>query len=273
MKHIDSDECHNILLSLAFVFDEICKRHQIPYFMLNGTMLGAVRHQGFIPWDDDMDFGVERKYFPELIKALSEELPAYLKVNTLENSDYVFSNFLKIEDTRTEVVEHWYDNARGIGIWIDIFPLDHGCANYWLTTLFAACIFCLLMIKDYLYYDPKFRKGFKKWIAIIVCKINLISIKKRLRYIDKLISRHTKEKSGYLVNYYGRLRKKGIIPKKIFGSPKAYPFENLILTGVEHADTYLSALYGNYMQMPTKDKQAKHTLGMYYKSVIQQEQE
>ena len=265
MRKININECQHILITLASAFDGICKRHHIPYYMLNGTMLGAIRHQGFIPWDDDMDFGVERRYFPRLIKALSEELPDHLKVTTLENCNHVFYNFLKIEDTRTEVIEHWRDDERGIGIWIDIFPLDHGCVGYWLTRLFAACIFFRLILIDYLYFDPKYRRGFKKWIAILLRKTNLISIPKRLASIEKLISRHTKEKSCYLVSYYGRLRKKGIIRKEVFGASQVYPFENITLTGVEDPHAYLSALYGNYLQIPPDEKRRNHISDMYYK--------
>jgi lipopolysaccharide cholinephosphotransferase len=264
MKEIAIDECHNILITLASAFDEICSRHQIPYYMIGGTMLGAVRHKGFIPWDDDMDFGVERKYFPKLIKALSEELPEHLKVRTLDNCDFIFSNFFKIENSRTEVVENWHDNTKGIGICIDIFPLDNGRKKYLQTILLSMYISFLLMIKDYLYFDPKFRRGFRKNIAIILRKTNTIPIKKRLKYIDHLIVKHANDASGLLINFYG-WRGKEIIQKQVFGSPQTYQFENITLTGVENTDAYLSALYGNYMQLPPEEKRTGHTSSMYFK--------
>jgi len=265
MKNIDIDECHNILITIASAFDEICRRHQIPYYMIGGTMLGAVRHQGFIPWDDDMDFAVERTYFPKLLKALSEELPSHLKVRTLDNSDAIFSNFFKIEDTRTEVIEQWHDHTTGMGITIDIFPLDNGRKNYFQTKLLAMYVFFLLILKDYVYFDPKFRRGFKKVLAIILRKTNLILLKKRLKYIDNLIVKYTKDESGYLINYYGRWRSKEILSKNIFGDPKMYPFENLTLSGVENSDAYLTALYGNYMQLPPEEKRINHIHAMSYK--------
>ena len=258
MKHIDINECHNILLTLASAFDEICRRHQIPYYMIGGTMLGAIRHRGFIPWDDDMDFGVERRYIPKLLQALSEELPSHLKVRTVDNSEHIFSNFFKIEDIRTEVIDHWHDSPLGIGICMDVFPLDNGRNTYFQTRILATYIYFLLIIKDYLHFDPKYRWGFKKWIAIILRKTNCIPIKRRLEYIDNLISRHTQAASAYLINYYGRWRTKEIIPKKIFGIPQAYPFENITLTGVENPDVYLSSLYGNYMQLPLEAKRTAH---------------
>ena len=64
-KTISLPECHNILLNIAIDFHNTCAKHNIPYYMLGGTQLGAVRHKGFIPWDDDMDFGVPRMYFEQ----------------------------------------------------------------------------------------------------------------------------------------------------------------------------------------------------------------
>lgn len=66
MRKISIEELHAKLLDIAKVFHQICERHQIPYYMISGTMLGAVRHKDIIPWDDDMDFGVPREYFDEL---------------------------------------------------------------------------------------------------------------------------------------------------------------------------------------------------------------
>jgi len=264
MREIDIDECHHILLSLASSFDEICKRHHIPYYMIGGTMLGAVRHKGFIPWDDDMDFGVERRYLPKLLKALSDELPSQFKVRTVDNSEHIFSNFFKIEDIRTEVIDYWHDNPMGMGICIDVFPLDHGRNSYFQTRLLAMYIYFLLIVKDYLYFDPTYRRGFKKWVAIILRKTNFISIKKRLKYIDNLISRHTKADSAYWINFYGRWRSRELMPKKIFGDPQIFQFENITLHGVENPNAYLSSLYGNYMQLPPENKRTNHIKKMYF---------
>ena len=265
MREIYIDECHNILLTIASEFDKICKRHQIPYYMIGGTMLGAIRHQGFIPWDDDMDFGVERRYIPKLLQALSEELPSHLKIRTLDNCEYVFWSFYKIEDIRTDVTNHLHDSSMGIGICIDIFPLDNGRNTYLQTRLLAMYIFFQLIIKDYLYFDPKYRRGFKKWVAIFLHKTNFISIKKRLTYIENIINRHTKATSGYLINFHGRWRTKEIMQKQIFGTPQIYHFENIILYGVEDPNTYLSLLYGNYRQLPPEEKRTNHINTMCYK--------
>ena len=265
MKDIDSDECHNLLIAIASSFDEICKRHQIPYYIIGGTMLGAIRHRGFIPWDDDMDFGVERQYIPQLLRALDEELPPHLKIRTLDNCENIFYGFYKIEDIRTEVNYHWHQETSGMGISIDIFPLDHGRNGFFPTKLFAGYIFFLLIIKDYIYFDPANRRGFKKWMAILLRLTHIVSVRKRMKHIDHLISKHTKVSSPYFVNYHGRWRTKEIMPKIIFGTPQVYPFENIILPGIEQPDIYLKTLYGDYMQLPPEEQRFNHSIRKLYK--------
>ena len=114
-------------LKIAKEFAKICERHNIPYYMLEGTMLGAVRHKGFIPWDDDMDFGVPLEHFDEVINLLKKELPAPYKCSTYKDSKCVFFSFFKIEDTSTVLDDKQLPCrlANKIGINIDVFPLVH----------------------------------------------------------------------------------------------------------------------------------------------------
>ena len=97
----DISEVHQILLGIAKEFDRICRENDIPYYMLGGTMLGAVRHKGFIPWDDDMDFGVPRPYYDRLVSVLESELLHPYRCCTYRNNQGVFAPFVKIDDYRT----------------------------------------------------------------------------------------------------------------------------------------------------------------------------
>ena len=97
MRQIESaEELHGILLGIGRAFDDLCRKHNIPYYMLGGTMLGAVRHGGIIPWDDDLDFGVPREFFDRLKQVLSDELPDPYRVVTLEKSDSMLNEIIKI---------------------------------------------------------------------------------------------------------------------------------------------------------------------------------
>ena len=87
MKQLDIKGVQQRLLYIATIVDELCEKHGIPLYMISGTMLGAVRHKGFIPWDDDMDFAVPYQYYPELISMLNKELPEGLRCLTYDKSE------------------------------------------------------------------------------------------------------------------------------------------------------------------------------------------
>ena len=117
---------HEILLKIAESFHQVCENNKIQYYMLGGTMLGAIRHKGFIPWDDDMDFGVMAEDWPKLIEALNKDLPQYYRIRDIKNTKGISNPSIKIEDVRTIIRES--DKAGEsdvIGINIDIFPLNY----------------------------------------------------------------------------------------------------------------------------------------------------
>ncbi|MDR2121107.1 MAG: LicD family protein [Tannerella sp.] len=266
MKRIDIHECHAILLSIAAEFDRICRKHHIPYYMLGGTMLGAVRHRGFIPWDDDMDFGVPRAHYARLTAALAGELPAHMRVLTLRNGGFTVANFIKIDDSRTRISDRWLDRSTDMGVNIDVFPLDDGMRTGFQTRLFVSYIMCLLTVKDVACIKPEKRRGAKKHLARLFRFLFPLRTTRLLEYIDRYIVRHSAPDSEFMINFYGRWKAKEVVAKKIFGAPKAFEFGGRTFCGVENADAYLARLYGDYMQLPPESGQIVHTTEMYMKN-------
>ena len=114
-----------MLLILAEI-DRICERHGITYWLSGGSMLGAVRHEGFIPWDDDLDIEMLRPDFVRLMKILETELPEWLALQWHTTDRNYFFQFAKIRDRRSQLFErNGYDKVwKEHGIFIDIFPLE-----------------------------------------------------------------------------------------------------------------------------------------------------
>lgn len=268
MKKINSHELHALLLDLAITFDRICKNNKIPYYMLGGTMLGAVRHQGFIPWDDDMDFGVSSEFFPRLLEALSLELPEYYKVRTIKNCDLFYVNFIKIEDTRTLINEVGKSECNDkIGIFLDIFPLYRTNSKKSIFSL-NSIIVKLVTLQAIIFTDTSQRKGMKKKIASIAKTIypfSRFTIHKLIDYLFKLREHHGK-RNDCICNFYGAWGLKELISAKIIGNPKEYKFENITLSGVENSDAYLKSLYNNYMELPPVEKRRIHLKEMFFVS-------
>ena len=114
-----------VMLEMVTVLDKICKKHNIPYFLYGGTLLGAFRHNGFIPWDDDLDVAMMRKDYKRLLKVLPDELPEHIALQTNDTDRNYFLFIAKLRDKRSFLDEGDFDKVfKERGIFIDIFPLD-----------------------------------------------------------------------------------------------------------------------------------------------------
>ncbi len=263
MRPIDIHECHRLLLDMAAILDRVCRENAIPYYMLGGTMLGAVRHGGFIPWDDDMDFGIPRDHFDRLRKLLDDALRGTsYRLNTYHNSPNKI-NYLKMVDTRTCIRGAWETTDTGVNI--DLFPLDRGPRVELLTHPFAAYIHLLLFVKDYKQLDASPRRGLKRLIADTLKRLPFRT-DTLIAYIDRCILRHSRSGASRCINYFGHWRAREIFSADVFGVPADYTFEDMMLSGVTHPDAYLAQLYGDYMQLPPPEKRLAHTDTIFWAS-------
>ena len=267
MRKIDINECHTLLLNIAKELDRICTKHNIPYYMIGGTMLGAIRHKGFIPWDDDMDFGIPREFYQQFIDVCQAELnPRYKFINE-DNSDYAVLGIGKIIDTNTFLKEIYsVDTEETIGINIDVFPLDYtDGANDFFS--FNNRMRLAFKLQKLLFVKADDRKGWKKWFAKFVKAVLPLNKKTLLNYINrKFLERSWLDNNDYVFNVAGAwgLRKE-LIPQEFFGKPTRHQFEDIELLGVTNYDAYLKWVYSNYMQLPPEDKRHIHFDNAYIK--------
>lgn len=261
MKKIDINECHKLLLGIAKEFDRICTKHNIPYYMLGGTMLGAIRHKGFIPWDDDMDFGVPREYYDELISILEKELPIDYKCYTYKNCEYIKYPYLKITNCNTYIYDSREKSVEDmlIGVNIDIFPLDI-CD---ISDRKIKAVYRWIKINQLVYAKPINGGKAKKFIKQFLKSVFPLSKNTVAKIIDKKMIKLNK--GEYIGNLLGRWREKEIIPTEWYGEKCKYDFENLQLNGLKDYDSYLKQLYKNYMELPPENKRFTHSDDIYYR--------
>ena len=234
--------------------DKICREHGLHYYLWAGTMLGAVRHKGFIPWDDDMDICMPRPDYEILISHWHEWLPKPYEVIAPETDPNYPYPFAKIEDASTTVLER-PDFKFLEGIYIDVFPIDGAPADekerkahfkrykFWRHLLFLRG------------RDPfKHGHGPRSWFPWLLHKI--YSLEDLQKKVKDYMTKYPYEESDFVCDYDDGL--KGVFEKRILGTPQVYPFEDKQFLGVEYYDEYLSNKYGNYMQLPPKEKQIQH---------------
>lgn len=268
------NQIHQRLFKMAKVFHQFCMQHNLKYFMLGGTMLGAVRHNGIIPWDDDMDFGMPREDYDKLI-TLREELQQPYTFNThTKNKDFRYG-FCKMYDESTTYIEQMASESQFIGgIYIDIFPLDYIGDDNKKAVRIARKIYKRRKIVSGIFSKGK-RSTFIKQLGANMLN-TLPKTNKWFDYPYRLLKKYNKENSSYFINAYGAWGEKEIAPKNWFEVPTLYKFENFELCGTKEYDGYLTKLYGNYMVPPPLDKRGGHSIAyidfdMPYKEYVKKQ--
>lgn len=246
------------LLEMIKWFHLFCVKNELRYYALGGTMLGALRHQGFIPWDDDLDIGMPRNDY-ERLEALMKDIQDeryMLETPNTPNLDFCYS-YSKLFDKTTTLVENQkYKIKRGL--YIDIFPLD-GLGN----TLDEAKENYkkverkknILLIKT-----SGIRKGrsFYKNALVVLAKLLPMNEEKLRREVSNAAKILDYDEAVYGGNSLGAWRFKEIMPISYMGTPKLYKFEDTEIYGAERADDYLTNIYGDWRQLPPKEKQITH---------------
>lgn len=249
------------LLSMLRWFHNFCIDNGIRYYLLGGTMLGAARHHGFIPWDDDIDVGIPRADYEKFLSITKgKQFGDYLVegIDTKEND--FFYGYAKVYDTQSVLVENTrYSIKRGI--YIDVFPLDGVTNNRAEIKHMFKPIFSryqiLLARTCAIRKNRKWYKNLAVYLARIIPNF-IVNDKKLMLSIDELCKAHDYDLYEYVGNLYGNWGIREIVPKEVMGTPTLYQFEDLMIYGVENYDAYLTSLYGEWRKFPPVEKQVTH---------------
>lgn len=254
-------ELQEKLLEMLTWLHNFIIKHDLRYYALGGTMLGAVRHQGFIPWDDDIDIGMPRKDYNKLIDLIGDKLYEgfYLETPYSKNKEYKYP-YCKLYNTKTILIEDTWPRLKR-GIFIDIFPLD-GLGNSEDRAIkkakaitsranFLWCRTCAIRRERALY------KNIAISIAHMVPSI-FVNEKKMILKMEQDCQEFDFDVAPIGGNVFGNWGTKEIMPSSIMGIPKLYNFEGLTIYGASNAHAYLSRLYGDWKQLPPIEKRISH---------------
>ena len=262
---LNIDLLHQVDLDIVKAVINLCEKHGLKYYMLGGTMLGAIRHGGFIPWDDDIDLGMFREDYEKFLE-LATELPAHLKVVNYRNTPSYQYYITRVLDAETKVIEerigndNKYTNAS-----IDIFPIDGAPNNEALRKIYFFRVLYHRALMSLCYKDSIDRKrsrgGAEKILLWVMERLPVEKITtpyKQKCKIDKLLRKQKINGAKYIGNIMGAYRTREIVPAEFYGSGKMYPFEDIELRGMDMADEYLKWTYGDYMKLPPEEKRKTH---------------
>lgn len=261
-KPLTTRELQLLELEILKAFDVFAKKHSISYHLAYGTLLGAVRHKGFIPWDDDIDLLIPRPEYERLLDLLESEGlgDAYSFASHRTRSNNYPHAYAKIFLNNTVVFEPKLDKAfQQTPIWIDIFPLD-GLPD--TRRKQQATFFWALALKNLVYaaiVSPKKVGGVQR-LAVLVLKpfTRLIGIKRWVSWTHKLATRYSYEHASTIATLTATSGPQEAIAKDLISDTIDLEFEGELFPAPKNYDSYLSQLYGSYMDLPTEDQRKTH---------------
>lgn len=264
MREISNDELKIICKDILKKFTDICKEHDLKYSIFYGTLIGAVRHSGFIPWDDDIDVIMPREDYEKLLK-LQYEDDRYEIKNYRYTKDY-FYPFCKMIDKGTVIFEK-YRAEKNMGIFIDIFPIDY-VDN--IDSGFERDIAKALRNRKFMNHlagstDKEYASN-----TLIYCikKIaHFVMNPFRLRLIEKFDKEFIKENGEYCINFVNNVEGASqLLKTEYWDNLIPMKFEDIEVMGLADYDAILTKKYGDYMQLPPKQEQVTHhSFHSYYK--------
>lgn len=251
----DFERLKTIELNMLKEFIAICNKHNLRYFVLGGTCLGAIRHKGFIPWDDDIDVGMPRKDYNEFLRVAQGELSNGLFLQNGKTDPNFPLNFTKIRNSNTTFIESTMKNIdMNHGVYIDIFPLDGYKKSIFRKIKRKICGGKIGMV-----YGDRPKQTIKRKIKNLMINIFNKDYKTARDKLDAMYAKFDFDKSETVVNYCGAWGDKEIVPRSVFGSGVEKDFEDLKVIAPENYDEYLTKMYGNYMEFPPIEKRvARH---------------
>ncbi|MBR1400166.1 MAG: LicD family protein [Prevotella sp.] len=263
MKEISYDELRSIQLEILDFVDDFCRNNSIKYSLAYGTLLGAVRHGGYIPWDDDIDIAMLRDDYERFANVFNKSQTLY-RFYDCRNDKEVHIAFGKVVDTRTMIEEG--ANTKNLGVAIDVFPIDDLCNTYK-----ASCRFyhSFDMIKNLLIMKCRRISEVRSWwkkpfFAAVKVLTVWYPLHKLPIIITNRLLRHRYPDSKYVGPVVDGCENE-IVGRNIWSEFCEIPFEGRMFNAIKDYDVYLKNAYGDYMQLPPeKDRVPKHDFYKMY---------
>ena len=267
-KTIPQPEMKQMMLDIMQDIHDFCEKNGLRYYLAFGTMIGAIRHKGFIPWDDDIDLWMPRPDYEKFMHMYNH--PYYRVMSMYTDKDYPLE-FMKVHDTRTRVEEEGGDGKWGV--FVDIFPFE-GIPNekIWRRRFKKVIAIRHLIANRRFTWKYKVSEGhsLSKKAAIVIAKCirPFVNLNCLLRWQDRTIKKYDFNECDYMCDYTASPSKYPpfIVPKEKILDRVLMDFEGRKYYGPKEYDFFLTLLYGDYMKLPPKEKQVSvHGSKAYWK--------
>lgn len=261
---------HRIQIEILNEIVQICNRHNLQYFLIAGSLLGAVRHRGFIPWDDDLDIAMPRQDYTRFLAICEHELSSTYVADHYGTNPKYWQSYAKIRKNGTVYELKSQVGIEGIpkGVWVDVFPLDNIKPGKIFVTIQA---FAFKLIKSNIATKqlPSAPKTMKR--RIVSALLAPLSVDASFELLHKVMTFWNTTECDYFALFFDGDEKKRIIPKSKYFPPKHLEFEGGIYEAPNDPHYILEKMYGDYMKLPPLEERLGHgpvfvDLGNYFET-------
>ena len=261
LKTLQAIELENLRMLM-----EICEKNHLRYYLIGGSLLGAMRHKGFIPWDDDIDVGLPRPDYNRFVQIAKDYLPAHMDVKTMTSDPNYKCYFTRLINNKKKIYWDHGQYTAVIGVWMDVFPLDGLPENPLLRKLQVFRVKLNKALYKFTQIDyvstNRTNRPFSERVLIRFAQLTrigkLMNADKRLKKLDRALQRYDYDSSAYAWNFSGCYGKREIVPHIQLGGSRTAEFESLRVSIPEAAEDYLTSIYGDYMKLPPEDQRKSH---------------
>ena len=258
---IDLTQLKQLQLEIMDFFDKWCRSQGITYFITAGTLIGALRHKGFIPWDDDIDIVMLRKDYELFVELFSRGDTGKYRLYAYETNEDCIYPYAKVYDSDTVLIEGNERVSPKIGVNIDIFPLDNATSDYEMAVQMKKEIKPYNVILGIKSLDNA-NRGFKK--NIVVWALRCVAAPFSFSWLIKRIINKSKkyisdDESKYVINsvIYAKGERE-ILEREWFKDTIELEFEGRSYLAPIGADQYMKRLFGDYLTLPPEEKRISH---------------
>lgn len=256
MDRITVDESKQIQLNILKAIRSICDKNGLRYYLAYGTLLGAIRHRGFIPWDDDIDIAMPRPDYNKFLEIAKSDVFDLYSIET--NKDYIYS-FAKASDKNTLVKPDGVKCKAEFGVSVDIFPIDGagasasdavGAVND------TALLYGLCIASTWKKYIPGRTTNKKKNLMRVGSFVlsRFVSYRSVLDKFNRKITQKGFDETEYVAVYSSPYRAKEVMKRNVYGTPSTVWFEDGYFSAPADPDAYLKNIYGDYMKLPPENQ-------------------
>ena len=268
-EEVNLKELQQVELDILKEFIRVCNELNVKYFLDSGTLLGCIRHGGFIPWDDDIDISMPREDYEIFLKKGQKLLKDKYFLQTYKTDPEYTMGFAKIRNSETTFIESSVKNLKiNHGVYIDIFPLDGYNDKNKIRNFLNKKVFALYNLQINKKYDFKIvhKNNINQKLALILS--NLLyggkSVSSLLEKKEKIAKKYSINDTGKVYCFFYNTTTDLKMDSSIFEEGITKKFENIDVIVPKKYDEYLKIMYGDYMTLPPKEKRIAH----HYNEVI-----